>query len=314
MGYLYPLSKEFGEKFVERFSNSGDVLIGDEFMNNVAIDDSLNALARTLLVPEDWLAEVVEQVIQSKQVIFYGPPGTGKTFIGKAIAQHLASKENTEIIQFHPSFSYEDFFEGFRPVEKTDGSVSLEKVDGPLKRIAKAARSNPDNKYVLIIDEINRGNLAKVFGELYFLLEYRDEEISLMYSKTEKFSLPSNLIFIGTMNTSDRSIALVDSAIRRRFKFIHLDPTSEPCSQILSKWLEANRLPAVSGAILENLNNALAKYEFSVGPAYFMKDKNQSRKNLELTWKYSIEPLLEEYFYGEWAEKQGEFSFDKIHP
>jgi hypothetical protein len=192
MGYLYPLSKEFGEKFVERFSNSGDVLIGDEFMNNVAIDDSLNALARTLLVPEDWLAEVVEQVIQSKQVIFYGPPGTGKTFIGKAIAQHLASKENTEIIQFHPSFSYEDFFEGFRPVEKTDGSVSLEKVDGPLKRIAKAARSNPDNKYVLIIDEINRGNLAKVFGELYFLLEYRDEEISLMYSKTEKFSLPSN--------------------------------------------------------------------------------------------------------------------------
>jgi 5-methylcytosine-specific restriction protein B len=187
-------------------------------------------------------------------------------------------------------------------------------VDGPLKRIAAAARTNPDKKYVLIIDEINRGNLAKVFGELYFLLEYRDEEISLMYSKIERFSLPSNLIFIGTMNTADRSIALVDSAIRRRFKFIHLDPTSEPCSQILPKWLEANKLPAVAGAILENLNNALAKYEFSVGPAYFMKDKNQSRENLQLTWKYSIEPLLEEYFYGEWAEKQNEFSFDKIHP
>jgi 5-methylcytosine-specific restriction protein B len=314
MGYLYPLSKEFGEKFVERFSNSGDVLIGDEFMKNVATDDSLNALARTLLVPEEWLAEVVGQITQSKQVIFYGPPGTGKTFIGKAIAQHLASKENTEIIQFHPSFSYEDFFEGFRPAEKADGSVSLEKVDGPLKRIAAAARSNPDKKYVLIIDEINRGNLAKVFGELYFLLEYRDEEISLMYSKTEKFSLPSNLIFIGTMNTADRSIALVDSAIRRRFKFIHLDPTSEPCSQILPKWLQANKLPAVAGAMLENLNNALARYEFSVGPAYFMKDKDHSRENLELMWKYSIEPLLEEYFYGEWAEKHTEFSFDKVHP
>jgi hypothetical protein len=314
MGYLYPLSKEFGEKFVERFCNSGDELIGDEYMKNAATDDSLNALARTLLVPKEWLAEIVGQVTQSKQVIFYGPPGTGKTFIGKAIAQHLASKENTEVIQFHPSFSYEDFFEGFRPAEKTDGSVSLEKVDGPLKRIATAARSNPDKKYVLIIDEINRGNLAKVFGELYFLLEYRDEEISLMYSKTEKFSLPSNLIFIGTMNTADRSIALVDSAIRRRFKFIHLDPTSEPCSQILPKWLQANKLPAVAAAILENLNNALAKYEFSVGPAYFMKDKNQSRENLELTWKYSIEPLLEEYFYGEWAEKHSEFSFDKIHP
>jgi 5-methylcytosine-specific restriction endonuclease McrBC GTP-binding regulatory subunit McrB len=314
MGYLYPLSKEFGEKFVERFSDFGNVVIGDDFMKNTQVDDSLNELARTLLVPEEWLEEVVGQIIQSKQVIFYGPPGTGKTFIGKAIAQHLASKENTEIIQFHPSFSYEDFFEGFRPAEKSDGSVSLEKVDGPLKRIAAAARANPDKKYVLIIDEINRGNLAKVFGELYFLLEYRDEEISLMYSKTEKFSLPSNLIFIGTMNTADRSIALVDSAIRRRFKFIHLDPTSEPCSQILTKWLQENKLPSVAGEFLENLNNALSKYEFSVGPAYFMKDKNQSRDNLQLIWKYSIEPLLEEYFYGEWAEKHNEFSFDKIHP
>lgn len=314
MGYLYPLSKEFGEKFVERFSDFGNAVIGDDFMKNTQVDDSLNALARTLLVPAEWLAEVVGQIIQSKQVIFYGPPGTGKTFIGKAIAQHLASKENTEIIQFHPSFSYEDFFEGFRPAEKSDGSVLLEKVDGPLKRIAAAARANPDKKYVLIIDEINRGNLAKVFGELYFLLEYRDEEISLMYSKKEKFSLPSNLIFIGTMNTADRSIALVDSAIRRRFKFIHLDPTSEPCSQILTKWLQENKLPSVAGELLENLNNALSKYEFSVGPAYFMKDKNQSRDNLQLTWKYSIEPLLEEYFYGEWADKHNEFSFDKIHP
>jgi 5-methylcytosine-specific restriction protein B len=199
-------------------------------------------------------------------------------------------------------------------VENAEGGVSLEKVDGPLKRIARAARENPDKNYVLIIDEINRGNLAKVFGELYFLLEYRDEEISLMYSKAEKFSLPKNLIFIGTMNTADRSIALVDSAIRRRFKFIHLDPTSEPCSQILGKWLQANNLPAVAGNLLENLNDSLVKYEFSVGPAYFMKDLDQSRESLQLIWKYSIEPLLEEYFYGEWTDKYGEFTFDKIHP
>jgi 5-methylcytosine-specific restriction protein B len=314
MGYLFPLSREFGEKFVERFGNSGAVRGGEVDIEKAEKDESLNALARKLLVPQEWLAEVIGQINQSKQVIFYGPPGTGKTFIGKEIANYLAPRENTEIIQFHPSFSYEDFFEGFRPVEKSDGSVSLEKVEGPLKRIASAAKLNPDKKYVLLIDEINRGNLAKVFGELYFLLEYRDEEISLMYSKTEKFSLPENLIFIGTMNTADRSIALVDSAIRRRFRFIHLDPTLEPCSQILPKWLHANKLPAVAGLILENLNSALARYEFSVGPAYFMKDQNHSRVNLQLTWKYSIEPLLEEYFYGEWQEKQIEFSFDKIHP
>jgi 5-methylcytosine-specific restriction protein B len=314
MGYLFPLSKEFGEKFVERFGNSGVARGGEVTMDHVVKDESMNDLARKLLVPEEWLAEVIGQINQTKQVIFYGPPGTGKTYIGKAIAHYLAPKENTEIIQFHPSFSYEDFFEGFRPVEKSDGSVSLEKVDGPLKRLAAAARSNPEKHYVLIIDEINRGNLAKVFGELYFLLEYRDEEISLMYSKKEKFSLPGNLLFIATMNTADRSIALVDSAIRRRFRFIHLDPTSEPCSQILPKWLQANKMPTVAGAILENLNTALARYEFSVGPAYFMKDQNHSRENLQLTWKYSIEPLLEEYFYGEWQEKQREFSFDKIHP
>ena len=314
LGYLFPLSKGFGEKFIERFGGTSTLLRGEVEMETEASDQSIEILAQKLFVPEAWLAEVIEQITKSKQVIFYGPPGTGKTYIGKAIAQHLASKENTQIIQFHPSFSYEDFFEGFRPAEKFDGSVSLEKVDGPLKRIATAARNNPDKQYVLIIDEINRGNLAKVFGELYFLLEYRDEEISLMYSKEEKFSLPPNLIFIGTMNTADRSIALVDSAIRRRFKFIHLDPTSEPCSQILPKWLKSKNLPSVAGDILENLNQALARYEFSVGPAYFMKDENNSRENLQLNWKYSIEPLLEEYFYGEWAEKQNEFSFEKIHP
>jgi 5-methylcytosine-specific restriction protein B len=314
MGYLYPLSKEFGEKFLERFSSTGVSPGGEENMEIAATDEALNKLARSLLVPQEWLAEVIGQIKDSKQVIFYGPPGTGKTFIGKAIADHLASKENVEIIQFHPSFSYEDFFEGFRPSELANGIVGLEKVDGPLKRISAEARLNPDKNYVLLIDEINRGNLAKVFGELYYLLEYRDEEISLMYSKTEKFSLPKNLYFIGTMNTADRSIALVDSAIRRRFKFIHLDPTSEPCSQILPKWLRANQLPEQAGSLLENLNNALAKYDFSVGPAYFMKEKNLSRERLELTWKYSIEPLLEEYFYGEWAEKHSEFSFEKIYP
>ncbi len=314
MGYLFPLSKEFGEKFMERFGDSEQGISKAPPPDSATEDRSLSALAEKLFVPTDWLSEVIGQVLESNQVIFYGPPGTGKTFIGKAIGEHLASKEDMEIIQFHPSYSYEDFFEGFRPIENAQGSISLAKVEGPLKRIANRARLNPAKKFVLIIDEINRGNLSKVFGELYFLLEYRDESISLMYSKEEKFSLPKNLFFIGTMNTADRSIALVDSAIRRRFKFIHLDPTSEPCSEILPKWLKANGFSSTSGEILANLNSALEKYEFSVGPAYFMKKKNPSREDLSLIWKYSIEPLLEEYFYGEWADKYSEFSFEKMHP
>lgn len=283
-------------------------------MDSKKMNTSLASLSDRLLVPEAWLTEVTDQITQFKQLIFYGPPGTGKTFIGKAIAEHLCGEDNIDLIQFHPSYSYEDFFEGFRPHESLSGNVSLEKVAGPLKRISEKAKANPQQNFALIIDEINRGNLAKVFGELYFLLEYRDEAISLMYSKSEKFSLPKNLFFIGTMNTADRSIALVDSAIRRRFRFIHLDPRSEPCSEILPKWLVKSGLPTSAAQLLENLNNALEAYEFAIGPAYFMKTNEQNKESLRLIWKYSIEPLLEEFFYGEWSQRYSEFAFEKMYP
>ena len=119
---------------------------------------------------------------------------------------------------------------------------------------------------------------------------------------------------MGTMNTADRSIALVDSAIRRRFKFIHLDPTMEPCMGILGRWLKSNGLSNTAANVLDNLNQALEMYDFSVGPAYFMKTKDQSEDSLKLIWKYSIEPLLEEYFYGEWDEKRSQFAFTKMIP
>ena len=314
MGYLFPLSREFGEKFMERFSSVGQQIGGKTEMENQSIDESIISLSQKLLVTESWLSEVIDQITQVRQSIFYGPPGTGKTYIAKAIAEHLCGGENVELIQFHPSYSYEDFFEGFRPTESLSGSVSLEKVPGPLRRITERAKANPEKKFVLIIDEINRGNLAKVFGELYFLLEYRNEAISLMYSKSEKFSLPTNLYFIGTMNTADRSIALVDSAIRRRFRFIHLDPKSEPCSEILTKWLAKSGLPNSAAKLLENLNDALEPYNFAVGPAYFMKTSSQTKESLRLIWKYSIEPLLEEFFYGEWNQRYSEFAFEKMYP
>ena len=127
-----------------------------------------------------------------------------------------------------------------------------------------------------------------------------------------KFSLPENLLFIGTMNTSDRSIALVDSAIRRRFRFIHLDPSETPCDEILGGWLKANSLPDTSSRIIKKLNSELAKNDLSIGPAYFMKTRDQSEKSLKLIWKYSIEPLLEEFFYGNWIEKKQQFSFENF--
>src|SRR5205814_5261615 len=119
--------------------------------------------------------------------------------------------------------TYEDFFEGFRPKSTADGRLEFELRPGAFRKLAEEAREHPSTVYILIIDEINRGNLAKIFGELYFLLEYRDHRVRLQYSQ-EDFTLPANFYMIGTINTADRSIALVDAAMRRRFAFVEMHP------------------------------------------------------------------------------------------
>jgi 5-methylcytosine-specific restriction protein B len=257
------------------------------------------------------VTDVLGLIKKSKQVIFYGPPGTGKTFIIKALANSIASPENVQLIQFHPSFSYEDFFEGYRPkISSDEKSMIFEKSPGPLRRMAEKAEANPNEPFVLIIDEINRGNLAKVFGELYFLLEYRDEAVELMYSSGEKFKLPENLLILGTMNTADKSIANLDSAIRRRFQFVSLIPTETPCDQILHKWLTKNGLSKTSATILSKLNIKLADHNLAIGPAYFMKSKSQSDSDISDIWRYSILPLLEDHFYGQWDTRKSEFQLE----
>jgi predicted Mrr-cat superfamily restriction endonuclease len=312
MGYLFPLSKEFGEKFMEEHGTS-TTSVREGVPSTPTPSGSVNssALAEQLHLTPEWVSKVLGLIEQYKQVIFYGPPGTGKTFVIKALANSITSPDNVQLIQFHPSFSYEDFFEGYRPkVSADEKSMLFEKSPGPLRRMVEKALANPDEKFILIIDEINRGNLAKVFGELYFLLEYRDESVELMYSNGEKFKLPENLLLLGTMNTADKSIANLDSAIRRRFKFVPLIPSESPCDEILSKWLAKNDLPKTSATILKKLNAKLADHNLAIGPAFFIQSKTQSDAEISDIWRYSILPLLEDHFYGQWDTRKSEFNLE----
>ena len=134
--------------------------------------------------------------------MFYGPPGTGKTYVARQLADHVAGTGEVVKVQFHPSYAYEDLVEGYRP-RSNDGVATFELVNGPLKDLAAIAEERPDESHVLLIDEINRGNVAKILGELFFLLEYRDEEMRLQYS-AEPFRLPENLFIIATMNTDNQ--------------------------------------------------------------------------------------------------------------
>ena len=135
-------------------------------------------LAADLYLDEEFLDETVQLIRDKGQVIFYGPPGTGKTFIARRLGNWIAGDPSrVKLVQFHPSYAYEDFVEGLRPQQDKPG---FQRVDGPLVSIARAAASDSTHKYVLIIDELNRGNIARVFGELYFLLEYRNEPAQLL--------------------------------------------------------------------------------------------------------------------------------------
>lgn len=268
----------------------------------------LESVAAELHMPAEWLSGVEEMLKDSRQIIFKGPPGTGKTFIAKHLAQYVAgAKGKVELVQFHPSYSYEDFVQGYRPTVETDGGAGFRRVDGPLVRLARLASTNPSQNYVLVIDEMNRGNVAKVFGELYFLLEYRGEAMRLQYSldddEDDLFELPPNLYVIGTMNTADQSIALMDSALRRRFRFIDLYPTEGECAGLLSRWLDTHGKLDEFGwlpDVLELANSELGDREVAVGPSYFLvKPEQLSEERIEMLWRHAVLPYLEEQFFGD---------------
>jgi 5-methylcytosine-specific restriction protein B len=270
----------------------------------VHLPNATQELADRIHVGLDWLQDCVELLRDRRQLIFYGPPGTGKTYIAQQLAWHVTDKGNVKLVQFHPAYSYEDFFEGFRPQEGAGGQIGFTLKAGPLRSLVDKAAENPDAAYVLIIDEINRGNLPKIFGELYFLLEYRDQAIDLMYSSdsAEPFSLPKNIFVIGTMNTADRSIALIDTALRRRFAFLPLHPSEQPTRGILRSWLAAKGYDTALADLHDELNSRIAHSDFKIGPSYFMRDKiatDTTGKALDLMWRTDILPLLEEHHFGD---------------
>lgn len=274
--------------------------------------DTLDSLASELNLPVGFLRDIELLLEDKKQVIFQGPPGTGKTYVARKIARYLAGDaERCLIVQFHPSYSYEDFVQGYRPTLE-NGQPTFTIKEGPLLRIAKQAHDDEKNKYFLIIDEINRGNLGKVLGELYFLLEYRDDKVNLMYQEQEGFadgfSLPPNLYILGTMNTADRNIALVDLALRRRFAFVDFTAHEEPINGLLGRWLKANNLGEfawVADAILR-ANSKLEDKHAAIGPSYFMRNKNLDGIAIERIWKHEVMPYIGERLFGD-SDRLAEF-------
>ena len=272
----------------------------------------LDELAEALCLPVEFLERVERQLKRKWQVIFQGPPGTGKTHVAQKFARWLAGdRERVTLVQFHPSYAYEDFVEGYRP-HLEDGQPTFKLKRGPLRRAAANAEADPRNLHFLVIDEINRGNVAKVFGELYFLLEYRDEEVRLQYSNTP-FSLPKNLYIIGTMNTADRSIALVDLALRRRFSFVEFHPDDEPIKGLLPKWLKKHDKTEMAWvADLLDEANALLKRDrnVAIGPSYLF-EKDLSEEVLADIWRHSVIPYVEEALIGN-PNSVPEFDLDRL--
>lgn len=257
-------------------------------------------VADELFLAQDWVDEVLWLLEDRRGIVFYGPPGTGKTYIARRLALHLQpDAQRRRLIQLHPSYGYEDFFEGYRPDATAGGDgMRLVKRPGPLRELANLAAESGEPA-LLIIDEINRGNLPRVFGELFFLLEYREESARLMYSPEEVFSLPSNLYLIGTMNTADRSIAILDQALRRRFHFIPLFPGEPPVDGMMRGFLDRYR-PGMLWVVdlIAEVNRRLGDRNIALGPSHFMR-KDLDEEILARIWRHSVIPIIEDHFFGQ---------------
>lgn len=264
---------------------------------------------------EDFLNEVymeeadyntlVAVLKNKKNIILQGSPGVGKTFAAKRLAYSIMGvkdKDRVMMVQFHQSYSYEDFIMGFRP-----SATGFELKKGTFYNFCKKAETDSDNDYFFIIDEINRGNLSKIFGELFMLIETdkRGIELQLLYSD-ERFSVPANVYIIGMMNTADRSLAMLDYALRRRFAFIDLKPGFETEGfRTYRMSLENDKFNHLIAAV-ETLNNVISADDslgegFCIGHSYFCNLKPESLDDhaLSAIVEFELIPLLKEYWFDE---------------
>jgi 5-methylcytosine-specific restriction protein B len=276
--------------------------------NRVEAFSVTDALKDLFMAPEA-LETILARLKRKKAVILQGPPGVGKTFVAKRLAYAQMEERDEKrvvMVQFHPNYAYEDFVQGYRPSER-----GLERRDGVFYRFVRLARNNPDKDWFFIIDEINRGNLAKIFGELLMLIEADKRglrhAIPLTYSDSaaETFHLPENLNFIGTMNTADRSLAMVDYALRRRFSFVTLHPELD--SQAFGQWLKSRG--AGDGLVdkikrrVGEVNKVIAQERdlgpgFQIGHSFFCPPEGTVPDDpwFREVVHGEIKPLLEEYF------------------
>lgn len=269
---------------------------GNNFLDDVFIKSEEYTKLRSLLLAK-------------KNIILQGAPGVGKTYSAKRLAYSIIGEEDrtkVEFIQFHQNYSYEDFVMGYKP--KEDGGFELRR--GVFYNFCRKAQSDPDKKYFFIIDEINRGNISKIFGELITLIESTkragmpEAASAILPYSGDEFSVPSNVYILGTMNTADRSIALMDTALRRRFQFVEMMPDSDVLRKIHADKVEDLDVAAMLDKINERIEY-LYDREHTIGHAFFTDLKDDATLvKLQSIFEKSVIPLLQEYFYEDYQKIQ----------